>query len=589
MDLFERAETWMTHDPDEVTRVEIALVLEKARSGDPAANKDLAERFAGPLEFGTAGLRGVIGAGESRMNRAVVRRTTLGLGRYLLANDPAAAGKGVAIGYDGRRMSREFAEDAARVLGTLGIVSHLSTTVCPTPVTAYAVTRLRAAAGIMVTASHNPPEYNGYKVYWSNGAQIIPPHDKGIAHAIDGCPHADEVELFPYVQARTKGLIKDFPADLESSYLDCVQALSVARGSGDRKSPIVYTALHGVGNRLVKMTLERAGFTNVKSVPEQAEPNGEFPTVAFPNPEEKGALDLSYALAEREHADLIIANDPDVDRLAIAERRRARGPTESAFVQLTGNQVGVLLGHYLLTTGPQADERCVLASCVSSPMLGEIAARLGVHYEETLTGFKWIANRAMELEETAAKTFVFGYEEALGYTVGPLVRDKDGISAALLMAELWATRRAEGKTLQDELEKIYRRYGLYVSGQVSLTMKGQDGLEQIRAIMEKLRSSPPKTIGKTAVLAFSDVSKGTRKKTEGGEKKLLLPPSDVLIFELAEKHRIIARPSGTEPKIKFYFDVVEPITEGEPLADAEKRANATMKQLQEDFVAITKV
>lgn len=588
MDLFERAETWMAHDPDADARAEIALILDRAKRGDEAAKKDLSERFSGPLEFGTAGLRGVIGAGESRMNRAVVRRTTLGLGRYLLAADPKSARRGVAIGYDGRRMSRELAEDAARVLAALGIVSYLSPIVCPTPVTAYAVTYLGAAAGVMVTASHNPPEYNGYKVYWSNGAQIIPPHDAGIAKAIEGCPHADEVELFPLAEARAKGLVKDFPSDVESTYLDAVEALAVAKGAGDRKSPIVYTALHGVGDRLVHLTLERAGFTRVVSVAEQAEPNGEFPTVAFPNPEEKGALDLSYALAERERADLIVANDPDVDRLAVAERRRAPKEGQHAFVQLTGNQVGVLLGHYLLTSGEATSDRCVLASCVSSPMLGDIAEKLGVHYEETLTGFKWIANRAMELESTEQKRFVFGYEEALGYTVGPLVRDKDGISAALLLAELWAVRRAEGKTLMDELESIYRRYGLYVSGQVSLTMKGQDGLEQIRSIMKRLRTTAPKSIGPTAVLAWSDVAAGVRRETSGGEKKLLLPPSDVLIFELEGKHRIIARPSGTEPKIKFYFDVREPITEGEPLDRAEARANAKMAELQKDFVALAK-
>jgi phosphomannomutase len=440
----------------------------------------------------------------------------------------------------------------------------------------------------MVTASHNPPEYNGYKVYWSNGAQIIPPHDKGIAAAIDACPHADEVELFPMEEARSKGLVKDFPPDVESTYLDAVQALAIAKGQGKRDATLVYTALHGVGDRLVRITLERAGFKAVKSVAEQAEPNGDFPTVAFPNPEEKGALDLSYALADKEGADLIIANDPDVDRLAVAERRKTQKPGDHPFVQLTGNQVGVLLGHYLLTEGPKGEDRCVLASCVSSPMLGDIAQKLGVHYEETLTGFKWIANRAMELEASSQKKFVFGYEEALGYTVGPLVRDKDGIGAALLLAELWAVRRAAGKTLTDELEAIYRRYGLYVSGQVSLTMKGQDGLEQIRAIMARLRSAPPKAVGNVAVVAASDVSTGVRRDASGTETKLPLPPSDVLIFELEGKHRIIARPSGTEPKIKFYFDVREPMSEGEPLSAAESRASAVMAELQKDFVALTK-
>jgi len=582
MDLEARAQHWLDHDPDPNARAELAGVLERAKKGDEAAKKDLAERFIGPLEFGTAGLRGVIGAGESRMNRAVVRRTSLGLGTYLLEKDPGVKKKGVAIGYDGRRLSREMAEDTAGVLASLEIPCYLSPHVCPTPVTAYAVTRLGASAGVMVTASHNPPEYNGYKVYWGNGAQIVPPHDTGIAAAIAREPEADQVPVTTQEEGRRRELIRDFPTDLEPSYLEAVQALALHRGEGfDRSMPIVYTALHGVGDRLVRITFERAGFTGVTSVPEQAEPNGEFPTVKFPNPEEKGALDLSYALAERIGADLVIANDPDVDRLAVA----LRGP-DGRFVQLTGNQVGVLLGHYVLTEGKTGGERAVLASCVSSPMLGAIARALGVHYEETLTGFKWIANRAMELEGQRGMRFVFGFEEALGYTVGDLVRDKDGISAALLFAELCAERRSRGITILGELETLYRKYGLYQSGQVSLTMKGADGLEKIHAMMGRLRRAPPARIGAFGVVGTTDVSTGKRKTAAGKEEKLPLPPSDVLIYDLEGSHRIIARPSGTEPKIKFYFDVRETMRADEPLAAAEVRANATMEGLKKAFVAI---
>ncbi len=581
MTALERAEAWIRHDPDPKTRADLSALVASAREGDERAQKDLADRFAGPLEFGTAGLRGVIGAGESCMNTAVVRRTTYGLGTYLLA-DPKldARRRGVAIGYDGRRMSRAFADDTAAVLAALGVPSFVSPGVCPTPVAAYATTRLGAAAAIMVTASHNPPEYNGYKVYWENGAQIIPPHDKGIAAQIVRAPAADAVPLMPLAEARERGIVRDFPEDLEPSYLAAVQALSVAQG-GDRAAPIVYTPLHGVGNRLVRETLSRAGFTRVESVAEQAEPDGEFPTVAFPNPEEKGALDLSYALADRIGADIVLASDPDVDRLAVAIRQ----PGESGFVQLTGNQVGVLLGHYVLTEGPQVPGRAVLASCVSSPQLGGIAASLGVHYEETLTGFKWIANRAMELERERGLSFVFGYEEALGYTIGPLVRDKDGIGAALLFAELYARRRAEGKTMLDVLEAIAREHGLWASSQLSVTMKGADGVAQIQAVMARLRAAAVDRVGPLSVVAFSDVMAGTR--TQGGETtKLALPPSDVLFYELEGKSRIIARPSGTEPKIKIYFDVREPITPGEPLADAEARAAARMAELKSAFAAI---
>lgn len=581
----ERAQRWIENDPDEASRDELKRLVAKTAAGDAAAAKDLAERFVGPLEFGTAGLRGVIGAGESRMNIAVVRRTTLGLADYLLA-DPTADVKrrGVVIGYDGRRMSKEFAGDAARVLAARGVPALVSQGVCPTPVTAYAVTKLGAAAGIMVTASHNPPEYNGYKVYWSNGAQIIPPHDVGIAAAIDKTPAAKDVPLADLTEARASGLVKDFPAEVEETYLSSVQSLTVAKpgtpAAGDRSAPIVYTPLHGVGNRLTRETLARAGFSAVSSVAEQAEPDGEFPTVAFPNPEEKGALDLSFALADKLGADLILANDPDVDRLAAAVRVNGR------FQQLTGNQVGVLLGHYLLTEGPQADNRLVLVSCVSSPQLGAIAASMNVAYEETLTGFKWIANRAMELEASESKSFVFGYEEALGYTVGPLVRDKDGISAALLFAELWAARRSAGMTMLDELERIARKVGYFASDQLSVTMKGQDGLARIRGVMEKLRGSTLTEVGPLKVESTSDVKAGTKKTKDGASSKLTLPPSDVLIYALEGGSRIIARPSGTEPKIKIYFDVREPMKDGEPLADAAKRASTTVEALKKAFAQL---
>ena len=583
MSSLERASRWIEQDPNPTDRAELEALVGAARSGDAAAEKDVAERFVGSLEFGTAGLRGVIGAGESRMNTAVILRTTFGLARYLLDHPEAdVKTRGVAIGYDGRRRSREFAESAVGVLSTLGIRSYLSEGVCPTPVLAYAVTRLNAAAGIMVTASHNPPEYNGYKVYWGNGAQIIPPHDTGIAACVEAAPPANKIEDASLDDARAKGLLEAFPNDLESSYLDAVQALSLKR-SGARDAAIVYTPLHGVGNRLVRETLTRAGFSKVFSVPQQAEPDGEFPTVAFPNPEEKGALDLAYALAEEKGADLILASDPDVDRLAAAVRLP---PSErGSWKQLTGNQVGVLLGHYLLTEGPRAGNRTALASCVSSPQLGVIARALGVHYEETLTGFKWIANRAMELERTENMSFVFGYEEALGYTVGPLVRDKDGISAALLFAELWAGLRAERRTVFDELEQIARNWGAFVSSQVSITMKGKDGLEQIRAAMARLRSTSAWQFGPAAVESLSDVKFGTKRDADGKESRLVLPPSDVLMYALAGGSRIIARPSGTEPKLKIYFDVCESISGSEPLTEAESRANTRMTAITAAFRA----
>ena len=380
--------------------------------------------------------------------------------------------------------------------------------------------------------------------------------------------------------AERQGRVALFGDDVELRYLAAIRGLSV-RSDGDRSLGIVYTPLHGTGDRLTRRALAEAGFTDVTTVPEQAEPDGAFPTVAFPNPEEKGALDLALALARARRAPLIIANDPDVDRLALAVRG-----DDGEYVQLSGNQVGALLGHYVLTEGARATgDRAVLASLVSSPMLGVIARALGVRYEETLTGFKWIANRAMDLERETGARFVFGFEEALGYTVGSVVHDKDGISAAVIAAELAAVRRAEGKTLLDELATLARRYGLFVSGQRSITLPGGDGLARIGAIMTGLRQAPPARVGALAVVAVGDYLARTRTASSGAVTPIALPPSDVLTFDLEDGSRIIARPSGTEPKIKFYFDVCEPLAPDEALAPAEQRAARKMSELTAAFIA----
>lgn len=581
--LLERAERWLAHDPDPAARAELSALVERARAGEAAALADLGDRFLGPLEFGTAGLRGILGAGESRMNRAVVRRTSYGLGKYLLSVDEAGTRRrGVVIGYDARRLGRELAEDTAGVLAALGIPVRITSRPCPTPIVAFSTLHLDAAAGVMVTASHNPPPYNGYKVYWGNGAQIIPPHDKGIAARIAEAPEADAVPLLSLAEAERQGLLTFFGEALERRYLDAVRGLS-ARSGGDRSFPIVYTPLHGVGDRFTRAALAEAGFTDVTSVPEQAAPDGAFPTVPFPNPEEKGALDLALALAASREAPLVIANDPDVDRLALA----VRDPVGN-YVQLTGNQVGALLGHYLLTEGAGASgDRLVVASLVSSPMLGAIARALGVRYEETLTGFKWITNRAMEVERETGTRFVFGFEEALGYTAGTVVRDKDGISAAVLAAELCAIRRAEGKSLLDALEDLARCYGLFASGQLSITLPGADGLARIAQVMGRLRASPPAEIGGYGVAAVGDYQAGRRTAKDGSVSPITLPPSDVLTFDLEDGSRVIARPSGTEPKIKLYFDVREPLAAGEAVSAAEHRAGEKMKALKAALLAFT--
>ena len=572
-ELAERAKKWIDGDPSKETQDELRALL--ARNDDRAA-AELRERFAGPLEFGTAGLRGVLGAGESRMNRAVVLRTTHGLGTSLLQSLQNAKTRGVVVGFDGRRMSRELAEDTACVLASLGIRAHLFRAVSPTPVTSFAVKHLGACAGVMVTASHNPPEYNGYKVYWENSAQIIPPIDGAIARAIAAAPVAKDVPRMPIDEARKARLVLDVGDAVLAAYDDAIEALRFRAGktpSPRRDLRIVYTAMHGVGNAFALRALARAGFTDVFSVPEQAEPDGAFPTVAFPNPEEKGAMDLSLAHARARKAELIVANDPDADRLAVAIPDRA---SPSGYRQLTGNQVGVLLGYHLLARGPKRERPLVIASIVSSPELGNIARSMGVRYEETLTGFKWIANRAMELERSEGASFVFGYEEALGYTVGDVVRDKDGVSAALLVAELAAYLASEGRTMHDELEAIARKFGLFVSGQVNVVRKGTAGPAEIAALMSRIRASSPKELGPFRVTEKVDFAEGARG----------LPRTNMVAFDLDGGSRVIARPSGTEPKAKLYFDVSDRVAEGEPLDAAEARARGRMKELMDAFVAL---
>lgn len=572
--LLQRAHHWIANDVDEADRAELSAVIARADASD------LADRMAGPLEFGTAGLRGVLGAGPNRMNRAVVIRTTAGLAAYLLEQHPDAAKRGIVVGYDARRMSREFAVETACVLAAAGIVAHLFPERCSTPQTAFATTYLGAAAGVMVTASHNPPEYNGYKVYWGNGAQIIPPHDKGIATHIDAVAGARDVPRLGLDQARSKGLVRDVGSTVTDDYLSRVAALSL-HSEGREGMRIVYTPLHGMGFPTASAALRNAGFSLIDPVPEQVEPDGAFPTVRFPNPEEEGALDLAFQLARQKNADLIIANDPDADRLSVAVPR-----PDGAFQQLTGNQVGVLLAHYVLAEHPNPPRnRLVVTTIVSSPMLGVIAADLGVRYVETLTGFKWIANRAMQVEAESGAVFAAGYEEALGYTIGTVVRDKDGVSAAAIFAELAAWYRLQGRSIHDQLELLYRKYGLFLSRQASLWHRGVDGADQINAMMARLRANPPSLIGGLRVQALRDYKAGIRRASDGTTSPIDLPSSNVLAFDLEGGNRAVARPSGTEPKIKFYFDVREPVAPHEPLDAASRRAEQRLDSLQKAMIS----
>jgi phosphomannomutase len=555
------AERWISEDPDERDRAELRALLD---DGGEAAAADLADRFRGRLEFGTAGLRGAIGAGPNRMNRAVVRAATAALAGWLASHGgPEMAQGGVVIGCDARRRSDEFSEEAARVLAGAGIRAQLLPPRQPTPLLAFAVRHLRAAAGIMITASHNPPADNGYKLYLGDGAQIIPPVDKQIAGAIDRLGDLSQVPVAPVDSA----LIARLGDEIARAYLDAIVAAvpgPVAPGGNPPGLRVVYTPLHGVAAGLALRAFERAGFGLPQVVAAQAEPDPGFPTVAFPNPEEPGALDLALAQARDTGADLVIANDPDGDRLAVAVPDAA---APGGWRALTGDQVGGLLGAYLLdrASGPAPSARLVATTVVSSTLLAKVAAAAGVRYAETLTGFKWIVRAA---DGAPGARFVFGYEEALGYAVTPVVRDKDGMSAALALLSLAAAARAAGQSLLDRWDALEAAHGVHLTAQVTLPTRAP------AQVMSRLRARPPDTVADLPVTAITDLAEGARG----------LPPSDVLTYHLAGA-RVVIRPSGTEPKIKAYLEVVEPVAGGS-LAAARAAAAGRLTPLRSAVAAM---
>lgn len=548
-DVLQQARVWLADDPDPVTQDELRAVITRADAGDADALADLADRFSGLLQFGTAGLRGALGAGPNRMNRAVVIRAAAGLARYLTKQRAPVNGQRhrVVVGYDARHGSLAFATDTAAVMVAAGIDALVMPRVLPTPITAFAVRHLDADAGVVVTASHNPPQDNGYKVYLGGpdeGSQIVPPADADIAAQIAAVTSASAV-------VRADHGWETVGEDVIDAYLDA--AAGVATDGGARDVRIVLTPLHGVGGQTVVAALHRAGFSDTFVVPEQADPDPDFPTVDFPNPEEPGALDLAYKAARDIDADLIIANDPDADRCAVAIPDRA---AEGGWRMLSGDEVGALLGNYLAsrgTTGAFAN------SIVSSRLLGRIASAHGLRHAETLTGFKWVS-RVPDL--------AFGYEEALGYCVDPAsVRDKDGVSAAVLVAELAAESTEDG--LADRLDQLAITYGLHTTAQVSIRV---DDLSLIDDAMSRLRSNPPQQLGGSAVVKFDDLSVG-----DDG-----LPPTDGLRFYLADDSRVIVRPSGTEPKLKCYLEVIIGVI-GDAVESARTTAAGRLDRLRADI------
>ncbi|GAA4568196.1 phospho-sugar mutase [Planotetraspora kaengkrachanensis] len=534
---------WLAQDPDPATRAELEDILGRED------HAELAERFGAKLEFGTAGLRGELGAGPNRMNRVTVMRAAAGLARVL------GPGSHVVVGYDARHNSDVFAADTAAVLTGAGLRASVMKSHWPTPVLAFAVRHLGADAGVMVTASHNPPRDNGYKVYWGDGAQIVPPIDADISRAIDAVGRVDELP-------RGEGWTTLGYQDIVEPYLDAVTSLPIGEA---RELTIAYTPLHGVGGQVLSDAMVRAGFKAPVMAERQAAPDPDFPTVSFPNPEEPGAMDLALELAGESGADLVLANDPDADRCAVGTPLPGGGHR-----MLTGDEVGGLLAEHVLTH-TSGDGRRVATTIVSSSLLGKIAAEHGVAYTETLTGFKWIMK--------AGAGLVFGYEEALGYSVGSdtglPVHDKDGIGAALAMAGLAAQAKRDGRTLIDLLDDQARRHGLHATAQLSVRV---GDLSLITDAMARLRAVPPAELAGRAVVSAEDLAAGTAG----------LPPTDGLRYHLSGDARVVVRPSGTEPKLKCYLEIVIPVGDDSEggVAAARARAVRDLDALKSDVAAV---
>ena len=570
MDYKEVYEQWIANPYfDEATKEELKSIAED--------ENEIKERFYMDLEFGTAGLRGIIGAGTNRMNIYVVRRATQGLANYIAKVDKKS--QGVAIAYDSRHMSPEFAQEAALCLAANGIKAYIFETLRPTPELSFAVRHLGCVAGINVTASHNPPEYNGYKVYWEDGAQITPPHDTGIMDEVRNVTDYASVKTMPLEKAKADGLYQTIGADIDDPYIAELKKLVLHQDCIDKVASelkIVYTPLHGTGNLPVRRVLKELGFTNVYVVPEQELPDGDFPTVSYPNPEAAEAFALGLALGKKVDADLILATDPDADRLGVYVKDAQTGEYHS----LTGNMSGCLIGDYVIGQRKELfglpEDGAFIRSIVSTNMADAIAAYYGIDLIEVLTGFKFIGQKILEFEETGKGTYLFGMEESYGCLPGTYARDKDAVAASMMLCEAAAYYKTKNMTLWDAMLAMYERYGYYKDDVTSITLKGIEGLAKIQEIMNTLRENAPAEIGGYKVTAVRDYKLDTITDTAAGAVRPTgLPKSNVLYYEMTDGAWVCVRPSGTEPKVKFYLGV-----KGTSLADADAKSEALSKAVR---------
>ena len=562
MDYKEVYEQWIANPYfDEATKEELKSIAED--------ENEIKERFYMDLEFGTAGLRGIIGAGTNRMNIYVVRRATQGLANYIAKVDKKS--QGVAIAYDSRHMSPEFAQEAALCLAANGIKAYIFETLRPTPELSFAVRHLGCVAGINVTASHNPPEYNGYKVYWEDGAQITPPHDSGIMGEVKAISDWNTVKTMDKAEAEKAGLFEVIGKEVDDAYMAELKKQVIhmdAIQAEGKNLKIVYTPLHGTGNILARRILKELGFENVYVVKEQELPDGDFPTVSYPNPEAAEAFELGLKLAKEVDADLVLATDPDADRLGVRVKDK-----NGEYHDLTGNMSGCLLANYEISqrkavNGSLPEDGALIKTIVTTNLADAIAKGYGVKLIEVLTGFKFIGQQILGFEKSGKGSYLFGFEESYGCLIGTYARDKDAIVATMALCEAAAYYKTQGKTLWDAMIEMYEQFGYYKDDIKSVTMKGIEGLQKIQDIMNSLRQNPPAEFAGHKVVAVRDYKADTIKNLETGEVTPTgLPNSNVLYYELTNDAWVCVRPSGTEPKVKFYYGV-----KGTSLADADEKS-----------------